>query len=84
MTAEQILIVAAGFGLLLIALKVLNSGPRTSGRFSGVTTEQFLAAIPDADPEIALRVRDIVAEQLDVPREEVHPESRFVEDLRAD
>lgn len=55
--------------------------PPGSGRFSSVTEEQFLSAIPDADPEIALRVRAIVSEQLDVPLEDIHPDSHFIDDL---
>lgn len=58
--------------------------PATSGRFSNVTEEQFLNAILDANPEIALRVRAIVSDQLDVPLGDIHPDSHFVDDLKAD
>ena len=48
-----------------------------------ISDEEFLAAIPNADPGIALRVREIVSEQLDIPLNSLHPDDRFVEDLKA-
>lgn len=36
------------------------------------------------NPEIALKVRDIISLQLGIAREHIYPEHRFVEDLHAD
>ena len=49
-----------------------------------VSDEEFIAACNSQKPEIALRVRAIIADQLDVPEQYLHPDDRFVEDLRAD
>lgn len=49
-----------------------------------ISNEEFLAAVPSATPEKALRVREIISDQLDIPIECIHPDDRFVEDLRAD
>lgn len=50
-----------------------------------ISDEEFLAACsPGVRPEVALKVRAIVSEQLDIPEHQIHPSHRFVEDLRAD
>lgn len=49
-----------------------------------VTDEDFLAAVPYAHPERALRIRAIISDQLDVPLHDLHPNDRFLEDLKAD
>jgi hypothetical protein len=53
-------------------------------RFPPITDDEFLAACPPGtDPVIALRVREIVSEQLGVEYARLHPAMRFVEDLGA-
>jgi len=79
---ELAILVAAG--LLAVLLWNAVRIPPGSGRFSHVTEEQFLSAIPSADPEIALKVRSIVSDQLDVPLDEIHPDSHFIDDLKCD
>lgn len=49
-----------------------------------ISDEQFLAAVPDADPDRALRVRAIISEQLDIPEHHLHPDDHFVDDLHID
>ena len=49
-----------------------------------VSDEEFLAAVPNATPEKALRIRAIVSEQLDIPEHQIHPDDRFIEDLNAE
>ena len=49
-----------------------------------VSDEEFIAACSSQKPEIALRIRAIIADQLDVPEQYLQPDDRFVEDLRAD
>ncbi len=49
-----------------------------------ISDEEFLAKCPPGtDPEIALRVRRIVADQLYVSYERIHPEQDFIDDLQA-
>lgn len=50
-----------------------------------ITEEEFLAkCTPGANPEIALKVRRIISDQLCIEYERIHPEMRIVEDLKAD
>jgi hypothetical protein len=50
-----------------------------------ISDEEFLSRCkPGTDPAVALRVREIVADQLAIRRETIYPEHRFVEDLKAD
>ncbi len=50
-----------------------------------LTDDEFLARCrPGTRPEVALKVRKIVSEQLFIPVEQIYPEDRFVEDLGAD
>lgn len=50
-----------------------------------LTDEQFLARCrPGTRPEVALKVRKIISEQLFIPVEQIYPEDRIVEDLGAD
>jgi hypothetical protein len=59
--------------------------PSFNDRFPPISDEEFLARCPPGtDPRIALGVRRIVSEQLCIEQGRIYPESRFVEDLRAD
>lgn len=54
-------------------------------KFPPLTDDEFVKRCgPGTDPEMALIVRDIIAEQLNIPREEIYPEHRFIDDLHAD
>lgn len=57
--------------------------PNVNGLTRGITEAEFLAAVPDANPETALKVRAIVSYQLDVPIDDIHPSDSFVDDLGA-
>ena len=48
-----------------------------------ISDEEFLAAVPHATPERALRIRAIISEQLDIPERCIHPHDNFVDDLHA-
>ena len=51
-------------------------------RFPPISDAEFLALCrPGTDPEVALKVRRMVAEYFDVEYERVHPSMTFVEDL---
>jgi hypothetical protein len=53
--------------------------------FPPISDEEFLArCTPGTSPEVALKVRRIVAERMPVEYERVYPSSRFIEDLEAD
>lgn len=54
-------------------------------RFPPISDEEFLTrCTPGTDPEVALKVRRIVAKHFAVEYERVHPSTCFVEDLGAD
>ena len=54
-------------------------------QFPPLSDAEFMArCTPGTSPEVALRVRRIVADQLAVRYEQIHPSTRFVEDLGAD
>lgn len=76
---------------VLFLLTVLVTELRTKRRFTPrkqisarhISDEDFLAAVPGAKPETALKIRAIISEQLDIPEHCIHPHDRFIEDLRA-
>jgi hypothetical protein len=54
-------------------------------RFPPMSDEEFVRECgPGTNPQIALRVRRIVADQLGVEYERVHPSSSFANDLGAE
>jgi hypothetical protein len=72
---------------IVYAVRAVMKGERErfEQKFPPISDAEFLALCrPGTDPEIALKVRRIVAKQLGVPYERIYPSSRFVEDLCAD
>ena len=54
-------------------------------RFPPLSDAEFVArCTPGTDPDIALRVRRIVADKLGVEYERIYPSTRFVDDLGLD
>ena len=54
-------------------------------RFPPISDEEFLArCTPGTRPEVALKVRRIVADHLAVEYERIHPSMNFIEDIGAD
>ncbi|MBN9519534.1 hypothetical protein J0H58_13595 [bacterium] len=54
-------------------------------RFPPISDAEFIArCTPGTTPEVALKVRRIIAEQLAVEYERIHPSMSFVEDIGAD
>ena len=50
--------------------------------FPPISDAEFVARCrPGTDPEVALKVRRIVAEHFGIPYERVHPSMSFIEDL---
>ncbi len=59
--------------------------PKFPDRFPPISDCEFMALCPPGTrPEIALRVRRIVSEQLGIDYDCIYPSSRFVEDLGCD
>lgn len=83
---EPILFIAIVVVLTLVLVSCIQRHINDfESRFPPITDEEFLArCTPGTNPDIALKVRRIVSEQLDVPYEQIHPSARFVEDLGAD
>ena len=53
-------------------------------RFPPITDAEFLARCPPGtNPEVALKVRRMVADYFAIEYERVHPSARFIEDLGA-
>lgn len=82
-----LLLVFAAFALIVIF--GLRSDKRDFSdfetRFPPITDEQYLALFPaGTNPEVALKVRRMVADQFMVPSAQIYPSSRFYEDLGAD
>lgn len=85
------LLVCAAFLLLPLAVLIafLVDAKRNqqdfNRQFPPISDEEFLArCTPGTRPEVALKVRRIVAKMLAVAYEQVYPSTRFIEDLGAD
>jgi hypothetical protein len=79
--------ILAGIVLVVIVCLVHARRQRESfqQRFPPISDAEFVARCgPNTNPKIALRVRRIVADQLGVEYDRIHPSSRFVDDLGAD
>ena len=74
--------------VLVVAIDVVLSTRRRQSfnrRFPPISDAEFLARCdPGTNLHVALRVRRIVAEQLGIEYERVHPSARLFEDLGAD
>ena len=70
-------------GLLLTALWItasIRQRRQFNDRWPSTTDDEFVARCqPATNRETALRVRKIVAEQLDVPYDRVHPDQSIVD-----
>lgn len=56
-----------------------------NARFPPISDAEFVArCTPGINPEVALKVRRIVADNLGVDYERIYPSTRFVDDLGAD
>jgi hypothetical protein len=54
-------------------------------RFPPISDAEFIARCgPGTNPEVALKVRRIVADNLGVEYDRIYPSTRFVEDIGAD
>jgi hypothetical protein len=70
--------------LFCIALAV-RSRLAFEEKYPPISDAEFLARCsPGVNPEVALKVRMMVAEYFGIPYERVHPSMSFIEDIGAD
>jgi hypothetical protein len=83
-----VVVCAAVFVIAAVAVCVVvvrNQQAEFNERFPPISDAEFVARCkPGTDPEVALKVRRIVAEHFAVAYDRVHPEMTFVEDIGAD
>ena len=80
-----LLVVAAGGVVIGVLARLVRQRPAGRESFPPISDAEFLARCsPGTRPEVALKVRRIVADTLGVEYERVHPSGRFVEDFAAD
>ena len=76
------------FVLVLVVLAVIarrRTRQSFADRYPPISDAEFLARCrPGTDPEVALRVRRIIADRLGVDYERVYPSMSFVEDVGTD
>jgi hypothetical protein len=71
--------------LLLFVLVGVVASIRRRADFPPISDAEFMARCrPGTSPEVALKVRRIVADALAVEYDRVHPSTNFVEDIGAD
>jgi hypothetical protein len=87
--------VALFLAAVLVVIAVMKSGRSASAvaaqdraafeeSFPPISDAEFLArCTPGTNPEVALKVRRIVAEYFGIEYERVHPSTQFIEDLDA-
>lgn len=75
------------FALAVVAviLRAVAQREEFGKRFPPISDAEFLARCPPGtNPEVALKVRRIVAHHFAIEYERVHPSMSFVEDIGAD
>jgi hypothetical protein len=69
----------------MLLVRMRRNQEAFEARFPPISDAEFVArCTPGTRPEVALKVRRIVADTLGVEYERIYPSSRFVEDLGAD
>ena len=68
--------------VVVFALAASYKSTMFNRRFPPIDDDEFVRHCgPGVNRDVALRVRQIVAEQLGIAYEQVYPEQRFVQDL---
>ena len=71
--------------VVIFALPSTTPQERLESRFPPITDDEFVELCgPGTNRDVALRVRRIVAEQLGVEYDRIHPSCSFVNDLGCD
>jgi hypothetical protein len=80
-----LLLVTLGIFVVFQVLIARRERQRSEKEFPPLSDAEFVArCTPGVDPDVALRVRRIVADSLGVSYEMLHPSTRFWEDIGAD
>lgn len=79
-------IIVAGITTLIILVVCIAAAGKQQQQFDNqwppIPEDEFLAKCPPGTSrETALRVRKIIAEQIGVPYERIHPDQDFADDL---
>jgi hypothetical protein len=75
-------LVLLAFVCIAVAVRQRRS---LADKFPPISDAEFLArCTPGTSPEVALKVRRILANSLGVDYKRIHPSMRFVEDIAAD
>lgn len=83
--AETVICASILFAVLFGIALVMRDRAAFEERFPPISDAEFLARCsPGISPEVALKVREIVAEHFAVAYERVHPSMTFIEDIGAD
>ncbi|HEX3152396.1 MAG TPA: hypothetical protein VHR66_30260 [Gemmataceae bacterium] len=84
--AYVIIVIAVVLVLLVVAvLRPQIQWQSFEERFPLMTDAEFVAhCSPGTNPDVALKVRRIIAAHLAVDYERIHPSTRFIDDLGAD
>ena len=80
-------IILFGLGIVILFIVVLARHVVRvfRGKYPPLSDDEFLDRCkPGTNRDVALKVRAIIADQLAIPPNEIYPEHRFVEDLKAD
>ena len=81
-------LLGAALGATVVLLLVILSKRRREWirrRYAPMSDEEFMSkCTPGTDPNVALRVRRIIAERLGVDDERIHPSTRFTDDFGTD
>jgi hypothetical protein len=78
---------AVMFVVLVLVFRIADRMRKAAfeARFPPISDEEFVArCTPGTSPDVALRVRRIIAKHLAVEYERVHPSMNFIEDIGAD
>jgi hypothetical protein len=85
MEGVLVLVVFVAFALLVWLIGVTADEKSFDEKFPPITDAEFVARCsPGTTPAVALKVRRIIADQLAVEYDRIHPSMSFVEDLGAD
>lgn len=83
--SHTIAILIVLFALAVISYFGWKDANSFNQKFPPMSDEEFMAALPPGTSRrVALGVRRIVSEQLNIPYLQIHPSSRFIEDLKCD
>jgi Flp pilus assembly protein TadB len=85
MDVAAIVIGVAGVAVAAWVLRVSRDSKAFGEQFPPISDAEFVTRCsPGTSPEVALKVRRIVADHLAVEYDRIHPSMSFIEDIGAD